>query len=132
MGLIFDTCVFIEAERKRSPLDFSQWENYGVAYISTITASELLLGVHFADTKARQLKRSAFVEGILTHFAALDFSLEIARIHSEIYSHLAKKGKLIGAHDLIIAATALFHGFPVLTSNHKEFQRIPGLKTLSM
>lgn len=132
MGLILDTCIFIEAERKKNAIDFTKWSDHGTAYISTITVSELLLGVHQADSKAKQLKRAAFVEAIFSHIPALDFTTEIARIHSEIYSYLAKKGKLIGAHDLIIAATALKHDCAILTSNHDEFNRVPGLTILSL
>ena len=40
------------------------------------------------------------------------------------------RGQKIGAHDLIIAATALCHGFPVLTSNLKDFERVTGLDVL--
>ena len=36
----------------------------------------------------------------------LDFTLACARVHAEICADLAKKGQLIGAHDLLIAATA--------------------------
>ena len=132
MGLILDTCILIEAERKKNAIDFSIWAHHGAAYISTITVSELLLGVHHADTKARQLKRSVFVEGILSHIPALDFTTETARIHAEIYAHLAKKGKVIGAHDLIIAATALAHDCSLLTMNQNEFNRVPGLTVLTL
>lgn len=52
--------------------------------------------------------------------------------HAKIYSHLAKKGQMIGAHDLIIAATALVNDFAVLTSNTKEFKRVPGLDVVAL
>jgi tRNA(fMet)-specific endonuclease VapC len=38
---------------------------------------------------------------------------------------------MIGAHDLMIAATALAHGCAVLTENIKEFSRVPGLEAFS-
>jgi len=34
---------------------------------------------------------------------------------------------MIGAHDLIIAATARYYGLPLLTDNANEFSRVPGL-----
>lgn len=130
MGLIIDTCIFIEAERNKTTnaIDFTPWAHHGAIYISAITASELLIGVHRADTKARHIKRTAFVETILKHIPVLDFTTEVARIHAEIYAHLAKAGHMIGAHDLIIAATALAYDCALLTRNHKEFSRIHGLK----
>jgi tRNA(fMet)-specific endonuclease VapC len=133
MGLVIDTCIFIAIERDKHthPVDFSQWEKFGEAYISAVTVSELLIGVHSADTKARQIKRAAFVEAIIDRIPALDFTSEIARIHAQIVAQLSKKGQLIGAHDLIIGATALAQGYALLTKNQKEFKRIPGLEVLS-
>ena len=92
----------------------------------------MLIGVHRADTKARRLKRSAFVEAIISEIPIIDFTPDIARIHAEIYAALAQNGKLIDAHDLIIAATAIAHGHALLTTNEKEFNRIPGLEVLSI
>jgi predicted nucleic acid-binding protein len=53
-----------------------------------------------------------------------------ARIHAELYASLRQKGELIGAHDLVIEAIALQHGFAVLTGNIREFNRISGLTVL--
>src|SRR3990167_9623918 len=128
MGLILDTCILINAEKQNSILDFNRWESYNEAYISVITVTELLIGVYHANTESRRLKRSAFVEAIINEIPSLDFKTEVARSHAKIYSYLAKKGQLIGAHDLIIAATAIAHGYALLTFNYQEFKRIPGLK----
>ncbi|WP_404790410.1 type II toxin-antitoxin system VapC family toxin [Altericista sp. CCNU0014] len=130
MGLILDSNVLIQAERNSRTHPFSQFADYGTAYISAITVPELLVGVHLANSEGRQNQRKAFVEGVLTLFPALEFSAATARIHSELYGSLRQKGELIGAHDLIIAATALQHGFAVLTGNGREFKRIPGLTVI--
>ena len=65
MGLMLDTNVFIHFERSGNTIDFSKWEKYGDVYISAITSSELLAGVHYAKTEAQKNRRSAFVESIL-------------------------------------------------------------------
>lgn len=132
MALIIDTSILILAERQaKGSIDFKQWEAHGDAFISAITVSELLVGVHLADTEKRRLRRSAFVEAILARVPALDFTPETARVHSEVYATLSKSGKIIGSHDLLIAATALAHGYAVLTENAEEFRRVPGLKVLT-
>jgi tRNA(fMet)-specific endonuclease VapC len=130
MGLILDSNVLIQAERNARTHPFAQFADYGNAYISAITVSELLVGVHLANSEARRNQRKAFVEGILMLFPVLEFSTASARIHAELYASLRRKGELIGAHDLIIAATALQHGFPILTGNVREFNRISGLTIL--
>jgi predicted nucleic acid-binding protein len=53
--------------------------------------------------------------------------LAVARHHARIWSDLQRHGLVIGAHDLIIAATALTHGLVVLTGNVRVFGRVEGL-----
>lgn len=130
MGLVLDTCVFIQAERSNTKLDVKRWGENEEVYISTITVSELLIGVHNANNEARRLQRSAFVEAIIAEVPILDFNTAAARIHAELYSSIAKQGLMIGAHDLIIASIALAHGYAVVTANRQEFERIPGLTIL--
>jgi len=132
VGLIIDTNVLICAERGRQSVDFSCWAEHGDAFISAITASELLMGVHRADSEGRRVRRSAFVEAVLDTIPVLEFGLEAARIHARITAWLATRGELIGPHDLLIAATALSRGFPVVTGNVKEFRRVPGLQVLAL
>jgi predicted nucleic acid-binding protein len=130
MGLMVDTNVFIRFEKSGKPIDLSAWEQSERVYISVITVSELLLGVHRADTEERRQRRSAFVEAIIAGVGVLDFAIVMARVHAEICAELAKKGQIIGAHDLLIAATALYHDLSILTDNFDEFSRVPGLRVI--
>lgn len=132
MGLVLDTCILIHAEKQGSLVNFDKWQDYEEAYISALAVSELLIGVNRADTEARRLKRSAFVEAIINEIPIINFTSEVARIHAEIYAYLAQRGELIGPHDLIIAATALAHGHALLTTNGQEFNRVPGLNVLNI
>ena len=52
-------------EKQDNLINFDKWQPYEEAYINVLTMSELLIGVHRADTQARRLKRSAFVEAII-------------------------------------------------------------------
>ena len=117
MGLILDTNLFIYCERSGGPVDFSQWKEYGDVYISAVTASELLVGVHYAKTDAQKTRRSAFVEAVLARMPVLSFETEEARVHAGLFAALSKQGQMIGAHDLMIAATAIAHNCAVLTEN---------------
>ncbi len=131
MGLIVDSDVLIRYERTGRSNLFAQHAAHGTAQISAITVSELLVGVHLADTEERRARRMVFVEGLLNMLPVLDFTTDIARVHAEVYASLRQRGALIGAHDLIIAATALQNGFALLTSNYREFSRVPGLEVLA-
>jgi len=130
MGLMVDTNVFIRFEKSRKALDLSRWDQSERVYASVVTVSELLMGVHRANTEERRQRRSVFVEAIISGVCVLDFTIGPARVHAEIYAELAKKGQMIGAHDLIIAATARHHDLSILTENVDEFSRVPGLRVI--
>jgi tRNA(fMet)-specific endonuclease VapC len=130
MGLMVDTNVFIRFEKSGKAIDLSPWGQSERVYISVVTVSELLMGVHRADTGERRQRCSAFVEAVISGVSVLDFTIASARIHAEIYAELAKKGQLIGAHDMMIAATARHHGLSSLTDNVDEFSRVPGLRVI--
>jgi tRNA(fMet)-specific endonuclease VapC len=126
MGLIIDTSVFIKLERDPAAVNFSTYRRaYGEGFISAATCSEFLVGVHLANTEQRRARRSAFVEVIFKLFRPLPFDLEVARVHAHLVSSLGR-GVTLGALDLIIGATAIRHGFPVLTTNGADFRRMPG------
>ena len=79
MGLMVDTNVFIRFEKSGDPLDFSSWDSSSTVYISSVIVSELLMGVHRADTEERRQRRSAFVEAIISGVGILDFNVTSAR-----------------------------------------------------
>ncbi len=129
MGIILDTSVLVEAERRKFEIDkFIKNREEEIFGLSIITVSELLHGVHRADSAIRRLKRSAYVEKAIELFPIYVFEISIARIYAELWADLAKKGIQIGAHDLIIGSTALSLGFSVATFNMRHFERIEGLK----
>ncbi len=127
MGLIVDTGVFITYERLGIAPDFSRVGPVDANWISAVTYSELLAGVHMANSEDRRVRRLAFVEKVLVAIPVLSFTRSTAPIHAEIGAFLRRAGKTIGPHDLMIAATALEHGHSVLTLNFGEFERVPGL-----
>jgi tRNA(fMet)-specific endonuclease VapC len=130
MGLLIDTDVLILADRGKARLDFSRFANEGVAYISAITASELLVGVHRAQDPGVRARRAAFVEGLLSALPVLAVDLQTARVHAQLLGELPNN-ETIGAHDALIAATALRHGCAVLTRNVKDFSKLAGVRVLA-
>ena len=74
------------------------------------------------------MEREAFVERVIELFPAYPFDLNAARIYARIWANLVKKGIALGAHDLMIGATCISLGFAVVTSDARDFERIPGLK----
>jgi tRNA(fMet)-specific endonuclease VapC len=126
VAVLIDTGVFIGRERGAQALAPNEERA-----ISVITVSELLHGVHRA-TGAVRARRLAFVEGVIARFDAIPITEPVARVHAEIWSELASRGDIVGAHDLWIAATAIAHGLGVATQNAVDFRRVPGLRVLAV
>jgi len=128
MAILIDSSVFIALERRGAGPDevLLLVSNEQVA-LAAVSASELLFGVERANTLERRARRERFVEDLLALIPVLPFGTAEARVHARIWAQLATSGQIIGAHDLLIAATALVHGYDVLTDNVREFRRIPGL-----
>jgi predicted nucleic acid-binding protein len=125
---LIDSSVLIAAERGQLDLSSlrTRTQREEVA-IAAVTASELLHGVFRAGTPARRAQREAFVERMLATFPALPFDLTAARIHARLWAALASRGITVGAHDLLIAATALASGGALATRDARSFPKIPGL-----
>lgn len=143
MGTLLDTTVFIDLGRavRRLPpatamaavsdrLEEQLGPDEEVA-IAAITASELLHGVHRASAEHRA-RREAFVEAVLAAFPPLPFGLLAARAHARIWAELAATGQDVGAHDRLVAATAITAGWRVGTANTRHFDRIDGLDILAV
>lgn len=143
MGTLLDTTVFIDLERavrrlppgsamaevsRRLEEQLGPDEEVGIA---AITAAELLHGVHRAIPEHRA-RREAFVEAVLTAFPPLPFELLAARAHARIWAGLAAAGQDVGAHDRVVAATAISAGWRVGTANPRHFDRIAGLDILAV
>ena len=135
MGLVIDTNFFIDIENKRLAIEkLNDYASQGEAYIASVTASELLTSIHLAKDISIKLRRSAFVENILETIPILSFDEKVARTYAEIYAYFIKPRSKSSAnvHDLQIAATALAHGYSLLTSNIQDFKEIPGIKILTL
>jgi tRNA(fMet)-specific endonuclease VapC len=129
MGVLIDAGVLIEAERGRLDLASRVTDRPDEeAFVSVITASELLHGVHRAAQADQRARRAAFVEGLLQRLPVLDVDLATARAHARTWADLAAAGERIGPHDLWLAATCIAHGLTPITANVREFARVPGLR----
>ena len=126
--MILDSSVIIAAERGKFDLE-GLLETYRdePVRIAAVTASELLHGWERAPAGARRDRRKRFVEGLLKILPSVPFDLDGARVHAQLWARLEEQGAMIGAHDLLIAATCVREGDAIATLNDKEFSRIAEL-----
>jgi tRNA(fMet)-specific endonuclease VapC len=92
--------------------------------MSVITKAELLYGV---DLSPRRAQDAAALAAFLPYVEALDFSDDAALHYAEIRADLKRRGALIGANDLFIAAHARALELTLVTNNTAEFERVSGL-----
>jgi tRNA(fMet)-specific endonuclease VapC len=97
-------------------------KNHTVA-LSSIVVSELLYGA----TKKDSPKLMKIVSAFIDNFIIYDYSKISAESYGNIRTDLEKKGKIIGANDLLIASHALSLGAVLVTNNTREFERVEGL-----
>ena len=128
MGFLIDASVLIDHERGRVDLQRKLAGRGGEElFLSVVTASELLHGVHRARDPRVRARRSALTEGLFERFPILPLDMATARVHAHLSAHLASIGWLIGPNDLWLASTAMVHGLALVTTNLREFRRVPGL-----
>lgn len=123
--LILDTTILVAAEREGLPLDELIDDEDDIA-IAAVTAAELLVGVELADAKRRK-NRAEFVESVLALVPVEVYDLGVARAHAGLLAHTHRSGNSRGAHDLLIAATAVECDRLIVTADAAGFADLPGI-----
>ena len=90
--------------------------------LSAIVVHELFYGAFKSQQQQHNLQR---VEQIGFPLVPLDWAA--ARAAGEIRARLAQEGQPIGPYDTLIAGQALSRNLVLVTSNTKEFGRVPQL-----
>ena len=122
---MLDTKMCIYVINERDPALREQFvEHAGSLFISSISYAELVYGVvHSRRVKHNERELAAFVKDL----DMLPFGLEGAEHYGDIRHALTKKGALIGANDLLIAAHARSIDATLVTNNDREYRRVPKL-----
>ncbi len=129
MGLLIDSSVLIAAARGR--LDLAEVladpdrRDEPVA-IAAITASELLHGVHRLGG-TRRVRAERMVSGWLEALPVIPFGSGVAGVHATLAAQHRRRGRPVGSHDLMIAATAVHLDYRVATRDRRSYARIDGL-----
>lgn len=127
-SLIFDTTFLIDFQRER-PLGrgvahaFLEANAEAVAYLPVVAYGE------FAEGFATRSDPDFL--SMVESFELLPVTRGVADTYAKITRNLRSKGRLVGANDLWIAATAIANDHPLVTRNVSDFSRIPGLELRS-
>jgi tRNA(fMet)-specific endonuclease VapC len=137
MGLILDSSIVIDAERRRETVErmierVVTLAGDQEAALSAIGLTELMHGLYRAQTAAVRLRRQSFLDEVLADLTVYPYTRETALLAGQLDGEQQNKGVVIPFADLLIGATALSLGFSVITANMRHFQRIPGLSVVRL
>ena len=120
-----NTCIYIIKRKPPNVIERFRQTEISQIGISSITLSELLYCVS-KSSKPEQNKIA------LMQFVApleiLPYDDEAAQYYGDLRAHLEKQGTRMGSLDMLIAAHALSIACTLITTNEKEFIRIPNIK----
>ena len=119
-----DTCAFVLRRNSDTLLARIQSVPVMQQVMSVVTYAELLYGVQLSSKKKAN---QAAVDALARHLAVLDWPQDAAGHYAQIRADLKRRGAMIGANDLLIAAHARSLGAIVVTNNTKDFARVKGL-----
>lgn len=119
-----DTCSYIMKRSPASVLDRLQTVPVGDVCMSVVTKAELWYGV---EVSPRRADDAVALAAFLPYVEAVDFTSDAALHYADIRADLKRRGALIGANDLFIAAHARALRLTLVTNNTAEFGRVRDL-----
>lgn len=127
MRFMLDTNIIAYAKNNRPESVLQHLTQYRPEdlCISAITMAELVFGV--CNSSRPDQNRMALLL-FLSRISVLPFDADAAREYGIIRADLTKKGTLIGANGLLIAAHARSLGLTLVTNNTREFERVENLR----
>jgi tRNA(fMet)-specific endonuclease VapC len=126
LRFLLDTNIVIYVIKRKPPEMMAVFNRHaGHMGISSITLAELMQGV---EKSSRPEANLAVVEDFCSRLEVLPYSAKAAQHYGSIRAALERLGNPIGVNDLHIAGHARSEGLTLVTSNLREFERVPGLQ----
>jgi tRNA(fMet)-specific endonuclease VapC len=132
LGLILDSSVIIDAERKGQTIvelleEIRRSAGEVEIAICSVTLAELVHGIYRPNTQERRQRRRIFIDDLKRHVPVHPISDATGETIGRISGEQAAKGITFPFDDLAIGASAIEQGYAVATRNMRHFQLIPGL-----
>jgi predicted nucleic acid-binding protein len=134
MGVVLDTCIWVDVERGRlAPGDVAAVTHEEPVFVTPVTIAELKCGIARSRTPAQRTRRAAALARILKK-PCLVIDRTTGDLFSEIAAELDHAGRAsrYRVQDLWIAALAIQNNFRLLTRNRRDFADIPALSLVTL
>jgi predicted nucleic acid-binding protein len=132
MGVILDTCIWIECMAQRlSAAEVTQVCGEQAVFLSAISLGELHFGVEACSDPAMRARRSAQVRKLGSR-PILPVTADTAMAFGTLAAALRQAGRSPRPryNDLWIAAQAVENSYALLTLNPDDFTGLPGLQLI--
>jgi hypothetical protein len=129
VSFLLDTSVISELVRKSPHLPVLEWigaQDETSLYLSVVTIGEIEKGIARLPASARKTKLQSWVRrDLVERFGArlLPIDIRVSTRWGALSGESEKRGQPLPVIDSLIAATALVHGFAVVTRNVEDFKR---------
>ena len=97
--------------------------------ISVVSMGELYEGVYRSSDPVRSEEA---LQLVLSEIDVVNIDDEVCRIYGQLMGRLRVGNADPGNNDVWIGATAIRHGFTLLTNNRRHFERMQGLVLVSV
>jgi predicted nucleic acid-binding protein len=128
MDFLTDATYLIDLWRERGsagPATRFAVDHAGATFaVPWVCKAEFLRGALCARVEPERL--AVFLSSLLTVFP----SEATLRVYADLYGTLRRANRLVGPHDLWVAACSLDTGVPLLSRNLGEFSRVPSLRVV--
>lgn len=115
--LILDTGVLVAGAR--GVLDRTAVTDEDDVALPAVALAEYLTGVLLDGDQARSAAQRAFLDDVLATVPIEDYTPTVAEHHAALMAHVRRSGSPLGAHDLIIAATARATNRTLVTTDER-------------
>ena len=137
LGLVLDSTVLIAAERRKltaaQAIENVQRTTGEVPVVlSAVTVAEIGHGIYRATTPEIRDRRRTFLDDLKATVPIYPLTAATAEVVARVSGEQAAKGINLPLGDLLIGACALELRYAIGTSNARDFDRIPGLRWISL
>ncbi|HXM60735.1 MAG TPA: PIN domain-containing protein [Terriglobales bacterium] len=130
MLIILDVDVIIRGERGVFDLAARAASRPNDRFeVAAITVAELWHGVE-RRAEPHKSRRRKYLEAIVAALPVIPYTEQTAYGHARLWADLHSAGKMIGAYDLIVAATAIERGSHLATFNKRHFAMVKELHVI--
>lgn len=123
--LILDTGILVAGARGRELPGMAAADDVCIA---AIAVAEYQAGTLLDPDPGRSAAQRAFLDEVLQVVPVLEYDEDVAEHHAALLAHVRQTGEARGAHDLLLAATALSSRRTIVTTDEKaRFSDLPGV-----